>query len=347
MNFPVTAEIADFINRLPKTETHLHIEGALPYALLQRIDRDRFREPPEFWNDDYRYESFARFEEILISHALLWYTSAERYREAAEVVFRGLVEQNCRYVETSFHLGILEFVKGVSGAEIVRAIKAAAPAGLEVRVFAGMLRNQYTPAMAPVIEELHFWEELDGIDLHGQEPLPLESWTAAVWQKNREAGKVTKLHAGEFGGPENVRHAIEELGVGRIQHGVRAMEDPAVVELACERGVVFDMCPISNLKLRVVPSLREHPIRAFLESGISCTVSTDDPFSFGNRLNDEYAALASELGFSAADLARVARNGFEASSLPAGQKGRCLAEIDQLLETGGAGLVRTRTIRDC
>jgi adenine deaminase len=331
MNFPVSAAIADFIDRLPKTETHLHIEGALPYELLRTVDPARFAEPPPFWADTYRYENFTRFEEILIEHALLWYTSAERYGEAAAVIFRGLQEQNVRYVETSFHLGILEFVPGLSGPAVIRAIKAAAPEGLEVRVFAGMLRNQYTPAMAPIIEQLHRWEELDGVDLHGQEPIPLESWTARVWQACREAGKVTKAHAGEFGPAGNVRQAIEELGVKRIQHGVRAVDDPAVVELARERMVAFDLCPISNLKLRVVPSLREHPIRELFDAGILCTVSTDDPFSFGNRLTDEYRALACELNFSLAELARIARNGFEISSLPAAQKESFLAAIDQLV----------------
>lgn len=331
MNFSLSSEMEDFIQRLPKTETHLHIEGALPYRLLQDLDPVRFAELPVFWADDYRYENFTRFEEILIGHALLWYTSAERYEEAARVIFEGLREQNCRYVETSFHLGILELLDGVTGPEIIRAIKAAAPEGLEVRVFAGMLRNQYSPAMRSVIDELHLWEELDGVDLHGQEPLPLESWTAEIWRKNRDAGKVTKAHAGEFGGAENVRQGIEELGVRRIEHGVRAIDDSEVVELARERGVVFDMCPISNLKLGVVSSLREHPIRRLLDAGVICTVSTDDPFSFGNRLTDEYAALVSELDFSAADLARVARHGFEVSSLPDEMRESCLAEIDRIL----------------
>ncbi len=104
-----------------------------------------------------------------------------------------------------------------------------------------------------------------------------------------------------------------------------------MVELARERGVAFDMCPISNWKLRVVPSLGQHPIRQLLDAGIVCTVSTDDPFSFGNRLNDEYAALVSELNFTPVDLARVASNGFEVSSLPAEERDSCLAEINQLV----------------
>lgn len=335
MRFSVSPEIAAFIARLPKTETHLHIEGALPYSLLQKLDPERFATDPVFWADDCRYETFAKFEAILIEHALLWYTSAERYHEAAKNIFDGLARQNCRYVETSFHLGILELLESVTGPEIVSAIKSAAPKGVDVRVFAGMPRNLYTAMMRPVIDELHTWEELDGIDLHGDETLPLEDWTARVWRQNREAGKVTKAHAGEFGGPENVRQAIEELGVRRVQHGVRAIEDPAVVELARETGAVFDICPISNCKLRVVPSLREHPIRRLMEQGVVCTISTDDPFSFGNRLVDEYAALAAELDFSIEELAAVARNGFAVSSLPEEKKREGCREIDDLVEEFG------------
>jgi adenosine deaminase len=331
MTSPIAVDLNGFIAYLPKTETHLHIEGALPFRLLQSLHPERFPEVPEFWQRSYRYETFARFEEILIEHALLWYTSPERYHEAAKVIFQGLVEQNCRYVETSFHLGILGFLDGVSGLEIVRAIKAAAPAGLEVKVFAGMLRNQYAPPLDSIIEELHLWDELDGIDLHGQEAIPLEPWTAEIWRRNQRAGKTTKAHAGEFGGAGNVRQAIEELGVRRIQHGVRAIEDPAVMELARERGVAFDICPISNVKLGVVPSMAAHPIRDLIKAGVTCTISTDDPFSFGNRLVDEYSALATELGFSATELAGLARNGFEVAALSPEVKRQCLQEIDLAL----------------
>jgi adenine deaminase len=324
--------LADFIRRLPKTETHLHIEGALPLHLLQKLDPERFAEPPEFWRDDFRYESFAHFEETLIGHAMLWFTSADRYHEAAAAVFQGLLRENCRYVETSFHLGMVEFA-GIPGKEILHAIKSAAPQGLEVRVFAGMARDHYSPILASVIQQLHLWEELDGIDLHGPETLPTHAWKKPVWKRAREAGKVTKAHAGEFAGPGNVRFVIEELGVTRVQHGVNAVHDPAVVALAQERGVTFDVCPISNLKLQVVESMAKHPIRDLLAAGIRCTVSTDDPFSFGNRLSDEYHALAVHLRFTPAELAQVARNGFAVSSLPPETKEQCLREIDQVLDS--------------
>ena len=120
------------------------------------------------------------------------------------------------------------------------------------------------------------------------------------------------------------------LGVTRVQHGVRAIEDPAVVRLAAERGVTFDMCPISNVRLRVVPSMSEHPIRKLMQAGVRCTVSTDDPLNFANTVNDEYAALAEELNFSRAELAQVARNGWEVADLPAVEKQKALAEIARL-----------------
>jgi adenosine deaminase len=319
----------DFIQSLPKTETHLHIEGALPYGLLRAWRPEMYPENPYFHAADFRYPSFAKFDEILLGHALPWFVSAERYHEAAKAVFAQHVAQNVRYVETSFHLPVAGFI-GVPGPEIIAAIRAAVPAGLEVRVFAGMLRTDYAGPMQAVIDDLGNWDGLSGVDLHGHEPVPTEPWTAKVWARLREAGKVTKVHAGEFDGAHRVREAIQVLGATRIQHGVRAAEDASVVALAVERGATFDVCPLSNVKLRVVPSLAEHPLRALMAAGVRCTMSTDDPLVFGNRLNDEYAALADEAGFTKAELARLAKNGWEAAAVPADTRAAMVAEIDRL-----------------
>lgn len=320
----------EFIQSLPKTETHLHIEGALPYELLRVWRPETYPENPYFHAPDFRYPSFPKFDEILLGHALPWFVSAERYHEAAKAIFAKHVAQNVRYVETSFHLPVTGFI-GVPGPEIIAAIRAAVPAGLEVRIFAGMARTDYTGAMQAVIDDLGNWDGLAGVDLHGLESLPNEPWTAKVWARLRGEGKVTKAHAGEFGGADRVREAIEQLGAMRIQHGVRAVEDPAVVALAAERGVTFDVCPLSNVKLRVVPSLREHPLRALEAAGVRCTISTDDPLVFGNRLNDEYKALADEASFTRAELARLAKNGWEVADVPAATRTAMIAEIDRLV----------------
>lgn len=319
----------DFIQALPKTETHLHVEGALPYELLVAWKPDQWSDKPGFRERSYRYASFPDFERILLDHALHWFTSAERYYEAAKVIFAEHVAQNVRYVETSFHLPVTKFIN-VPGPEIIAAIRAAVPPGLEVRIFTGMLRSDITGDLRPTINQLHTWDGLAGVDLHGFEQMPTAIETAEVWARLRAAGKVTKCHAGEFDGPVRVREAIELLGVKRVQHGVRAIEDPAVVKLAAERGVTFDICPISNVGLKVVPSMREHPIRRLMQAGVRCTVSTDDPLCFANSLNEEYTALALELNFTRAELAQVARNGWEVADVSPAVRAAAIAEIDRL-----------------
>jgi adenosine deaminase len=320
-----------FIQALPKTETHLHIEGALPYdQLLRTLNPVEYGPDPDFRRRDYRYPTFPNFEETLLRHALPWYTSAERYHEAARVIFAEHVRQNVRYVETSFHLHVTEFIK-VPGPEIIDAILSAAPPGLEVRVFAGMLRDAYDGPLRATIDSLENWDSLAGVDLHGFEQMPTEPWSFKVWERIRKAGKVTKCHAGEFDGPQKVREAIQQLGVRRVQHGVRAIEDPLVVKLAADEGVTFDVCPMSNVGLQVFPDIASHPIRRLMEAGVNCTVSTDDPLCFANSLTDEYAALAGQGGFTRAELAQVARNGWKVAGVPGVEKARWLAEIDRLV----------------
>jgi adenosine deaminase len=324
-----------FIQALPKTETHLHLEGALPYELLHAWKPEKYPYLPHFHQSDFRYPSFPHFDEILLGHALPWFVSAERYHEAAKAIFAKHVALNVKYVETSFHLPVTGFI-GVPGKEIIAAIRAAVPTGLEVRIFAGMLRTDYSASMQAVIDELHRWDDLAGVDLHGFEKVPTQPWTALVWAKLRAAGKITKVHAGEFDGAARVREAIEDLGSDRIQHGVRAIEDPSVVELAARRRVTFDLCPISNVKLCVVPSMKKHPIRQLMRAGIRCTVSTDDPLVFANTLTDEYVALATELDFTRAELATIARNGFEVALLPESDKRRWISTIDSLAGNAAA-----------
>lgn len=322
----------DFIQALPKTETHLHLEGALPYELLTQWDPEQWPPDPLFRARTYRYATFPDFERILLDHALPWFTSAQRYHEAAKAIFAKHVAQNVRYVETSFHLPVTGFIN-VPGPEIIAAIRAAVPAGLEVRIFTGMLRSDIVGELRPVIDQLSTWEGLAGIDLHGHEIMPTPSETAAIWARARAAGKVTKCHAGEFDGAGRVREAIEVLGVRRVQHGIRAIEDPAVVKLAADTGTTFDVCPISNVALKVVPTLKDHPIRKLMLAGVRCTVSTDDPLCFANSITEEYEALSAELTFTRTELAQVARNGWEVADVPAAMRKEMLAEIDKIAAT--------------
>jgi adenosine deaminase len=333
MSAPPLEETLAFIRALPKTETHLHLEGALPWELLSRLDADRYRDPPASWRDDFRFTSFAHFEQELLSYVFAWFVSPDRYHQAAQEVFARHLDQNVKYVETSFASGVVEF-GGVDGRAAAEAIRAAVPPGLTVKIFLGIHRNGYNEKTRGFLEECVHWNALDGLDLHGPETLPLEPWTGDLWKKARAAGKHTKAHAGEFAGPASVRQVLEELGVRRIEHGIRAIEDPDLVTRLRDDGIALDVCPISNVKLGVVESFEAHPLRALLDAGVLCTVSSDDPVSFGNSLTDEYVALATRMGFSRSELAAVALNGFRVALCEPGIVAPHVAELEALSGRG-------------
>lgn len=304
-----------FIQDLPKTETHLHIEGALPFSFLRELDPVRWAEVPASWGTHFRFPSFAQFEEELLTMAGAWFTSPERYHEAAKRIFSGLQRQNVGYVETSFASGCLEFMK-IDGRATAEAIKSAAPDGMTVKTFLGIHHDGYHAGTREMLDSALGWPHLDGIDIHGDETVPLGDWATDYYQRARDAGKFTKAHAGEFAGPPFVRQVLDDLKVTRLEHGVRVIEDPELVQRLKDYSVTLDVCPLSNVKLRVAPSVREHPICSLHRMGVRCTVSTDDPISFGNSLHDEYRILALEGGFSRRELATLASNGWMAALIP-------------------------------
>lgn len=322
----------EFIQSLPKTETHLHVEGALPWELLEKKDPEKYLSQPAFRGEGFRYDSFEHFESILIDHALDWFDSPESYHEAAKLIFSKQVEQNVKYVETSFHAGMMEFLK-IPGEEILKAILCAVPSQLEARVFLGISRNAYTPYLGPLLEEaIEKWDSLAGIDLHGLESLPMEAWTQPFWERASASGRTLKAHAGEFGPAGNVEQAVVDLGVRRIQHGVRSSESEKVMKLLVDEGVTLDLCPLSNYKLRVVDQIEEHPIGDFMKRGIRCTISTDDPLSFNNSLNQEYEVLVDKKGFSAREIGRLAWNGFEVADLETDRVNSFQKQIEELVD---------------
>jgi adenosine deaminase len=160
----------------------------------------------------------------------------------------------------------------------------------------------------------------------------LESWTGEMWQRMREAGKFTNAHAGEFMGPEFIRQALDELKITRIEHGVRAGEDPRLVERLVREKISLDICPISNLKLQVVPSLDQHPVRKLFDAGVTVTINSDDPFFFGNSLSEEYYAITEELDFTRLELVQLARNGFELALWDEASKKKYFDRLDEIAE---------------
>ncbi|WP_269526608.1 adenosine deaminase family protein [Coraliomargarita parva] len=328
-------DLKEFVQSLPKTETHLHLEGACPYEMIQRTNPEKYRTAPPMWDDSFRYDSFDQFMDMYAEFCAAVFTSAEAYHECAKKILQNCADQNCRYVETSFHIASL-FGGTMSGPELVQAVLDAAPKGLEVRVFMGMCHNDYTGIGKTIIDDCIKWEKLSGVDIHGPEYIPMEPWTKDIWQKAADAGKILKAHAGEFMPASFVRYCIEELNVRRIQHGVRCIEDPSVVDLILEKDVTLDVCPISNVKLQVegVTDMAHHPIRKLFDAGVRCTVNSDDPFMFGNSLSEDYYGLATDLGFTHAELARLARNGFEIADWESPERKDCIRELDAIAGSG-------------
>ena len=325
------SKLIAFIDALPKTEHHLHIEGSTPWNIMQVDDPEMFTEPPPSWKDDFRFKDFSEFESLIVNNVVPWLNSPERYGITAREILMMRMKENVRYAEISYSALAIER-SGVDIEEVAVAIKAAIPRGIETRLFIGLhhnpLETDHEKHLVEILESPH----IDGIDLHGPERFPLQDWIKEFWREARLAGKLAKAHASELTGAIGVREAIEELGVTKIQHGVQVIEDESTLYMAAAEGASFDVCPISNVKLKAVPSMSEHPIMELEKAGIRCTINTDDPHIFGNSLRDDYLAVSKELGTTPAQLAEFAKNGFETSQMDEVSKRSAIAEIDTLLK---------------
>lgn len=322
----------DFIRALPKAEMHLHLEGAVPWDMV-RARATTLPSPPPWWAADYRFGSFSHFSDVIRQCYGPTLTSVDDYRAAARTVFAGLVAQNVRYVEISFSLGHA-LARNLPPAELVASLKQAAPAELVVRVFCGISRSRAHllrhDATATILDLPH----LDGLDLHGGETVQGASPFRDLFARARERGLAIKAHAGELAGPSLMQDTMDTLQVTRIEHGVRAIEDEQLMARLVDQAITLDMCPTSNVKLRVVENAAAHPIRRFHERGVRVTVSTDNPTILGCSLTDELYSLVHELGFAPSDLADLQRNAFRVALVTPAERAGILAEIDTVSARG-------------
>jgi adenosine deaminase len=151
---------------------------------------------------------------------------------------------------------------------------------------------------------------------------------ARLYKRCDEMGFKLCMHAGEEGPPEYVREALLDIGVDRIDHGNRSMEDPALIQILRDTQTPLTNCPLSNLSLCVIKDLKDSPVKAQLEAGLMVTVNSDDPAYFGGYIGRNYARVSEALGLSDVQIVQLARNSFEASFLPGVTKTRHLAAID-------------------
>ena len=323
-------KIQSFLQALPKAELHLHLEGALPWAMVQ-TQHSHMPNAPAWWSETFRFADFTDFLAAIGSCYREVLVSTEQYAYAAQTLCNQLASQNVRYVEISFSTDHA-LSMGLSLDEVVATIKSAAVGQMVVRVFGGINRNVAYTLNDPLIKAMLNTPLLDGFDLHGDERLNTPKPYAEIYAQAQAAGLMTRAHAGEIVGPQSVRDALDFLGVKRIEHGTTAIYDQVLVERLAEEQITLDLCLTSNLKLGVVPKLTAHPICEFHRRGIPVTVNTDDPTIFGCSLTEELQLLVDKLGFSLADVAQMQRNAFHVANMPQTAKAAVLAEIDALLE---------------
>jgi len=329
-------DLAAFARDLPKAELHLHLEGTLePELMLELGARNGVAVA---FGDAAEARAAYQFTDLR-SFLNLYYRSMEVLRteqdffELTGAYLRHAQTDGTRHVEVFFdpqsHL-----VRGVAFGDVVAGIHAALKEGerelgITSRLIMCFQRDQSPGnALDVLATALPYRELIAGVGLDSAEIGHPPREFAQVFARAREAGFVAVAHAGEEGPASYVAEALDLLEVERIDHGVHAADDPALVTRLREGGVALTMCPLSNLRLGVVPSLAEHPLKRLLDDGVPVTVNSDDPAYFGGYLVDNYLASAEALGLTRGDLVALARNSIVASLLDAAAKRRLTDELE-------------------
>ena len=331
------------IRRLPKCELHIHIEGSLePELMFTLARRNNVRLPyasVEAVRQAYRFGSLQDFLDIYYQGMSVLITEQDFY-DLAFAYLRRAQADNVRHVEMFFdpqgHTA-----RGVAFGTVINGLhRAIADARRELDVDAGLimcfLRHlDEADAERTLDAALPFRDKIVGVGLDSSEKGHPPSKFKHVFARARDAGLFVTAHAGEEGPPSYVWEALDVLGVGRVDHGNRSLEDRALVGRLAGEGMALTVCPLSNLRLRVIDDLKHHPLRRMMDAGLVVTVNSDDPAYFGGYVNDNYRAVGGAPDLTPDEIAAVVRNGFRAALMPAAARERGLAEVDRVVAESG------------
>jgi adenosine deaminase len=324
----------DWLERLPKVELHLHLEGAIPHAALWQLickyggdpgvptldalpGRFVYRDFPDFIDRWVWKQGFLR--------------EAEDLELIAAAVAGELARQRIVYAE-AFYTPSDVRRSGLPAQEVALAIRRglSSVAGVEVALIVDLCRDQGPAGAGLTLEEtaeVAAEAGVIGIGIGGSEQLFPPEPFAAAYERARALGLRTTAHAGEVAGPESVWGAIRALGVDRVDHGLRAVEDPSLVAYLAERRLPVTACPGSNVATGAAASLESHPIRRLVDAGVLVSVGTDDPAMFGLSLAGEFDALQGRLGLSDDAARRLILNAVESCWLPEERRAALRARI--------------------
>jgi adenosine deaminase len=328
---------SEHIERMPKTELHVHLEGAIqPRTLLQLAERNGVSLPAKDeigLRDFYRYRDFDHFIEIYFTITSCLRTPDD-YRLIAYQFGEECARQNIRYAEPTFSIETNIRLAGLPWQAILEGLnegrrQAREDFGVEMRWIFDIVRN--SPKTAETVLAIALSARDQGcvaLGLGGSEADYPAAMFTETFARARTAGLPAVPHAGELAGPKSIWSAINDLNAVRLQHGVRAVEDPALVEHLREQGISLDICPTSNIKLAIYPDFASHPLRELWDAGLVITIGSDDPPMFSTSLTQEYHILEKHFSFSIAELEQISLNGLRAGLLPESDKQRLMAEFE-------------------
>lgn len=323
------------IRRLPKVELHLHVEGTLEpelaFALAERNDVRLPYASAEAMRLAYRFDDLRSFLDIYYSACSVLLRERDFYDLTWAYLLRAHTD-NVRHVEPFFDPQT-HTARGVPYLTVLTGIRRAladgrSKLGITSRVIACFLRDLTVHDAMTTLDEALTHGLIDGVGLDSRELGNPPEKFADVFAKARAARLHTVAHAGEEGPPAYITGALDSLGVERIDHGVRCLEDPALVKRLVRDKVCLTVCPRSNVALNVVRRMADHPLARMLHAGLRVTVNSDDPAYFGGYIHDNYVAVANALQLTDSELVTLARNAIDGSFAHDVRKEELRAELD-------------------
>ncbi|WP_251711044.1 adenosine deaminase [Hydrogenophaga intermedia] len=335
----VSLSPAQLAAALPKAELHIHIEGSLEpeliFALAQRNGVKLPYASVEALRQAYAFTDLQSFLDIyyagasVLLHEADFFDMAWAYLQRAHadhVVHAEIFFDPQTHTARGVDIGVV--IAGLKRA----CDKAQAEFGLTSALILCFLRHlSEEDAFATLEAALPHRAHFIGVGLDSSEVGHPPSKFSRVFARCRELGLRIVAHAGEEGPPPYIWEALDDLKAERIDHGVRSLDDPALVAELARRRTPLTVCPLSNLKLCVVNDLRDHPMKRLLDAGLCATVNSDDPAYFGGYLNANFVQTVGALNLSRDDVITLARNSFEASFIDAATRAKHLARLEALV----------------
>jgi len=328
----------NYIEKLPKTELHLHIEGSLePELAFKLAQRNNITLPYKSVSElksAYEFDNLQSFLDIYYQGAQVLQKKQDFYDLTAAYLEK-MAKENVAHVEIFFDPQT-HTERGIEFATVIEGIKQALDDGLSKHGITSELIMCYLRHLSEEEAEETWkqaqpylsWIKAVGLDSseRGHPPSKFER----VFKKALDVGLKTVAHAGEEGPPDYIWQAIELLKVSRIDHGVRCLEDPKLVSYLAEKQIPLTVCPLSNVKLRVFDKLQDHNLKKLLDAGLKVTINSDDPSYFGGYLSENFVATQQALDLSADQIKTLVKNSIEASFATRERQQELLTTLDRV-----------------